>query len=416
MVFVEAAGAHVGIEFAAGLHECFDIGALPCAQMLGADQEQRIVLLHKSRIELAVRDHIDPVAGVAQMAVDRKTVVGRIIPAADAGVVRKQDVALRHQHCDARHAGGRFGLRPERFGAVDHRRIARQVVEAAAAHAVRRREPEGRIVVLCAEVSEHEKVAAFVAVRRQPPVALRELPAGTGVIVRLAGEYAVTELALRRVVRQDAVVKIVHLVGVAVAVAVLVDAVPPLAEITGAVGENFVVQRTVADDRLHLDRALRRFGDDGAMVRVAFLNRLEVVADEIGVSLLLKPAPVEPRAGLQGAFGDLRRLRVGKRLVRFAPGAVQFRKVAAIRFFEKCAERRYGLLRIVERRLPFVVDPPDEDAAAVSLLHDGVDRRGGGVEHVLAGGRVEVADHLAAVFPAGVADRALDRPVVLRLR
>ena len=211
-------------------------------------------------------------------------------------------------------------------------------------------------------------------------------------------------------------VKIVHLVGVAVAVAVLVDAVPPLAEITGAVGENFVVQRTVADDRLHLDRALRRFGDDGAMVRVAFLNRLEVVADEIGVSLLLKPAPVEPRAGLQGVFGDLRRLRVGKRLVRFAPGAVQSRKVAAIRLFEKCAERRYGLLRIVERRLPFVVDPPDEDAAAVSLLHDGVDRRGGGVEHVLAGGRVEVADHLAAVFPAGVADRTLDRPVVLRLR
>ena len=198
---------------------------------------------------------------------------------------------------------------------------------------------------------------------------------------------------------------------------VLVDPVPALTDVAGTVGEDFVIDRPVADDGLHFDRALGGFAHDRPPFRIVFLNGGEIFPDEIGVTLFLKATPVEPGARILRIFCHLRRNCFGERLIRSVPGPVQPGEVSVVGGFEESAERRDRLFGVIERQLPFVVDAPDEDVVMLPLPgEDGVNRRRGGVEDVFTGVRVEETDLLVAVFHAGVIDRMLDRPVVFRLR
>ncbi|MPM96265.1 hypothetical protein SDC9_143423 [bioreactor metagenome] len=79
-------------------------------------------------------------------------------------------------------------------------------------------------------------------------------------------------------------------------------------------------------------------------------------------------------------------------------------------------EFRNRFRRIVQRHFPFVVDAPEKDARLFFAFQNRLHGGRGDVEHIPPGVRVEIANLLPGVRFPGIADRALQRPVVLAFR
>ena len=382
--------------------------------MFGIDQQQRLITLHRFRIQLPVGNHVDPVPHVAQTTEHVQPVIVRIIPPAHARIRGQQNFAFRHQHRHARQPRNRAALRHERFGPVHHRRETRKVEETIPPRPVRIGHAESRVIPRRHERSHHKEIRPLEPVRHQPPERLRELPPRTGVIVRLSRKEAVTVFVILRVVRQDAVVQVVQFVGAAVAVTILVDAVPSLPGIADQVCEHLMIERAVANARLHLDRTLRRLRDHGPFFRVGIANRLEIIRDELRVGAVLKPSPVEPRAGTFTAFRHRGGHRLGKTPVTAAPRPVQPIEIAVVHLFQILTERGERLRRIIRRQFIFVVDSPERDVVRVAFQH-AFRRKRRRVEHIFPRLRVENGDLMISIRSAVRFHRILQLSVIRRI-
>ena len=222
-MLVELSGPAVADKDAAAPHIFADVRDIGVGQALGGYEEERAIAVQTLRFEAGVGDDIDEASGVAQVREKAQSRVDGEGPGREIVVGAEGDVALGQENGDLGHVAGGRGLREEALGAVYGGEESRHVPELLALRRIGVLEAEACPVAPAAEPAGAEEVSALEPVGRHAPEGLRPLPARAVVVVVLAVEDSGADAWLP-VVRRGGQGVEVHLVGVAVAVAVVVHA------------------------------------------------------------------------------------------------------------------------------------------------------------------------------------------------
>ena len=256
---------------------------------------------------------------------------------------------------------------------------------------------------------------ALDAVGEEPPLGGGELPGGAAVVVVFAEHDAVAGGA---VLGADAVVNVVGLVGLAVAVAIHVDAVKTAAVRPHEVGEAGLVEEAFAPGG-HFQGELGGLVDDAAVKRIGFAGEAGEAGEEGGEVVRLEMPPVEKARGgfaVIAVLGERSGDGGAEAVVMCAPGGVEPADIAGVGGLKPAAEGGAGGGRVVGPALPFVVETPEADAVVERAAGLGEDVLAHIVTEVAERGRIEEVELVEAAGPGCATGIERDGEIAIAVR